>query len=158
VAAGAGQDQNYNMENIMAMWNLLEIDEIRDFILENKIISAAVGWVIAISVAQTIQSAVGDIILPSVYFFIMYLSGFYHLSHLSKLSPIFEGSDKINIMRFLKEFISMVIVFIITFLVIKHLVYTVIPLQNSQKMEESVGVAAAPPAPTPTPNLFRPFY
>lgn len=129
------------------MW--FEMQEIQEFVLENRIVSAAVGWVIAISVAQTIQSAVGDVVLPSIYFLVMYLSGFSNFAHLSKLSPIFEGAEKINLMRFLKEVISLCLVFLLTFAVINYLVYSVIPQQKAAAAVATVAVAA-PPTPPPS--------
>jgi hypothetical protein len=80
----------------------------------------------------------------------MYLSGFSNLAHLSKLSPIFEGADKINIMRFLKNVISLCLVFLLTFAVINYLVYSVIP-------QHKVVVAAAGP-PTPPAAQQQPSW
>lgn len=87
-------------------------EQLKTFIVENNIIGTAAGVSIALVTKDIIQSFVGDIVIPSFYFVLMSLN----INYFSKILP---GKTVLDFTNFAKQFVSWVLVVIITFLFIK---------------------------------------
>lgn len=99
------------------MFDLLNNEDFRKFVLDNNLISYSITWVVAITVALLIQSAVGDILLPTVYFSMVFLFSKIGAETNPVFSSVFEKVNKINVANFLKELISFfVVIFLLYFL------------------------------------------
>lgn len=97
------------------MFDLLNNEDFRKFVLDNNLISYSITWVVAITVALLIQSAVGDILLPTVYFSMVFLFSKIGAESNPIFSSVFEKVNKINIANFLKELISFFVVILLLF-------------------------------------------
>jgi large-conductance mechanosensitive channel len=86
-------------------------DQLTQFILENGVISTTAGVSIALVTKDVIQSLVGDIIIPSIIFILTAL-------HIKSLTDILPGKKMIDLTNFLKNFITWILVVIITFIFI----------------------------------------
>jgi large-conductance mechanosensitive channel len=95
---------------------LFELNDFKKFLNDNKVIGTVIGVIVAYSAWDLIQSLVGDIILPSIYFLIF-----------QRINPkytngIFEPMNKLNIPNFIKEFLSFAMVLFVTFTVIYQII------------------------------------
>jgi large-conductance mechanosensitive channel len=97
---------------------LINLEDFNKYIMDNNIISVAVGVIIAYSAWDLIQSAVGDIILPGLHF--AFLRHIFSTNEF--VSSVFEPVNKLNIPRFTKQVLSFLIVLIITYLFIHNIV------------------------------------
>jgi large-conductance mechanosensitive channel len=91
---------------------MFELNDFKKFLSDNKVIGTVIGVIVAYSAWDLIQSLVGDIILPSIYFLIF-----------QRINPkytngIFEPMNKLNIPNFIKELLSFVMVLFVAFTVI----------------------------------------
>ena len=108
---------------------LINLEDFKKFILDNNIISVAVGVIIAYSAWDLIQSAVGDIILPGLHFtFLRHL-----FSTNEFVSSVFEPVNKLNIPRFTKQVLSFLIVILLTYLFIHNIVIKWTETSTNQK-------------------------
>jgi large-conductance mechanosensitive channel len=82
------------------------------FLQDNKIIGTVIAVIVAYSAWDLIQSFVGDIILPTIYFLL------FHRINTKYTSIIFEPMNKLNIPKFIKEFLSFIVVLFLTFTLI----------------------------------------
>lgn len=86
-------------------------EDFKKFVVENKLVTFAASWAVAVGATSLIHSTVGDIFLPSVYLVIVFLLK--QLGHeyqeTSGYLSVFEKANKVNIGNFLKEFISFII-------------------------------------------------
>jgi large-conductance mechanosensitive channel len=89
-----------------------DFKDFNNFLNDNKIIGTVIAVIIAYSAWDLIQSFVGDIALPTIYFLI-----FQRIST-KYTSMIFEPMNKLNIPNFIKEFLSFIIVLFVTFTLI----------------------------------------
>jgi large-conductance mechanosensitive channel len=96
---------------------IMDLQNVRKFVINNNIIGTAVGVVIAYSFWDLIKSFVGDILLPSFYF--IFIHWFIKNEF---ISSVFESVNKINIPKFINSCISTAFVIISTFLIIQHIV------------------------------------
>jgi large-conductance mechanosensitive channel len=87
-------------------------EHLKKFIVDNNIIGTAAGVSIALVTKDVIQSFVGDIVIPSFYFILIRLN----INYFSKILP---GKTVIDFTNFAKQFISWLLVIIITFLFVK---------------------------------------
>jgi len=87
-------------------------EQMKKFIIDNGIIGTAAGVSIALVTKDIIQSFVGDIIMPAFYFVLMSLN-------VSYFSKNYAGKHTIDVSNFMKQFISWLLVVIITFLFIR---------------------------------------
>lgn len=97
------------------MFDLLNNEDFRKFVLDNNLISYSITWVVAITVALLIQSAVGDILLPTVYFSMVFLFSKIGAESNPIFSSVFEKVNKINVANFLKELISFFVVILLLY-------------------------------------------
>jgi large-conductance mechanosensitive channel len=105
-------------------------DEFKNFLIDNRIITTLVGVIIAYSAWELIQSFVGDIILPTIYFlFLQRITN-------KNASNIFEPMNKLNIPNFIKELVSFIIVLMITFFMIFELMKNLLGNEVTEQDKE----------------------
>jgi large-conductance mechanosensitive channel len=86
-------------------------EQLKKFIVDNNVIGTAAGVSIALVTKDIIQSFVGDIVLPSFYFVLASLK-------VTKVTEMLPGKHFLDFTNFMKQFISWVLVIIITYLFI----------------------------------------
>lgn len=92
------------------------------FILEHNLISYSVSWVVAVTFTLFIQSAVGDILLPSLYYaFLAIKTGLGYSTPTSSVDSIFEKVNKINVANFLKETITLFLILLVLYILIRDI-------------------------------------
>ena len=87
-------------------------DQMKKFIVDNGIIGTAAGVCIAVSTKDTIQSFVGDIIMPAIYLLLVTLNSPY-------FSKSLLGKHTIDFPKFLNQFVSWIFVVIMTFVFVR---------------------------------------
>lgn len=102
--------------------------DLKTFIFNNNILGTMAAVTIAFSTGTMIRSLVGELILPSIYsIFNSGIAGF-------------TGLSGENVSKFIKEFISWLIVILITFIfidyVLKKFVWTPEQSKNEQPIKE----------------------
>lgn len=119
------------------MFELIDINDLKSFIIEHNLISYSVSWVVAVSFTLFIQSAVGDILLPSIYYIFQSIKMALGFSNriVSVESSLFEKVNKINVANFLKETISLFLILLVLYILIKDIIdnWVQIPIQQQQK-------------------------
>jgi len=87
------------------------IENIKKFIIDNNIVGTSAGVCIALATKDSIQSLVDDIIVPAI---LLLLNSF----HIGFIKRYLERNNKntLNIMNFIKNFITFILVIIISFL------------------------------------------
>lgn len=99
-------------------------NDLKAFIVEHNLITYSVSWVVAVTFTLFIQSAVGDILLPSLY----YLTQAFKMAFgfkdetTSSVDSIFEKVNKINVANFLKETITLVLILLVLYVLIKDVI------------------------------------
>jgi len=88
--------------------------EIKKFIVDNNIVGTSAGVCIALATKDGIQSLVGDIIIPSI----VILLHTFHIDGLAKYLPV-KGSAKLNVTDFIKQFITFILIIVISFVFVK---------------------------------------
>ena len=119
------------------MDKVIDAERFKKFVIDNKLVSNAAGWIVAVSSTVLIQSTVGDVLLPSIYFcivFLMHKIGFPYEEKSGYLS-IFEKVNKINISNFLKEFISFAIMLTILYYIITFVINNLIDEKGNYKQQ-----------------------
>ena len=101
----------HGMTNGMINPNVFR-DQMKKFIVDNGIIGTAAGVCIAVSTKDTIQSFVGDIIMPAIYLLLVTLNSSY-------FSKSLLGKHSIDFPKFLNQFVSWIFVVIMTFLFVR---------------------------------------
>ena len=96
--------------------NLFELNDFKKFLSDNKVIGTVIGVIVAYSAWDLIQSLVGDIILPTIYFLI------FQRINSKYTNGIFEPMNKLNIPNFIKELLSFAMVLFVTFTVIYQII------------------------------------
>ena len=86
--------------------NILNIAALKQFIISNSIIGTTVGVVVAYASWDLVRSLVGDILLPGVWF--LFIHRF--VGDNSFFTNVFEPVNKMNVPKFMKEFISFCII------------------------------------------------
>uniref|UniRef100_A0A6C0HT05 Uncharacterized protein n=1 Tax=viral metagenome TaxID=1070528 RepID=A0A6C0HT05_9ZZZZ len=95
----------------------IDFQNFKKFLIDNNIIATTAGVLIAYSAWDFIQSFVGDLVLPGIYFLIIdrFISNGF-------VSSVFEPVNKLNIPKFITRLISFSIVIIFTFLFIQFVI------------------------------------
>jgi large-conductance mechanosensitive channel len=95
----------------------IDFQNFKKFLIDNNIIATTAGVLIAYSAWDFIQSFVGDLVLPGVYFLIIdrFISNGF-------VSSVFEPVNKLNLPKFITRLISFSIVIIFTFLFIQFVI------------------------------------
>ena len=96
---------------------LIDMQNFKKFLLDNNIIATTSGVLIGYSAWDFIQSFVGDLILPGIYFLI--IARFVKNDF---VSSIFEPVNRLNLPKFFTRLISFTVVIIFTFLFIQHII------------------------------------
>jgi large-conductance mechanosensitive channel len=89
------------------------IDKLKKFIIDNSVIGTTAGVCIALVTKDLIASLVGDIIIPGIIILFIHLN----IQSLTKMLP---GKSSFDFTNFFKQFISWVLVIIITFIFITY--------------------------------------
>ena len=135
------------------MDKIIDAERFKKFVIDNKLVSNAAGWIVAVSSTVLIQSTVGDVLLPTIYFcivFLMHKIGFPYEEKSGYLS-IFEKVNKINISNFLKEFISFAIMLTILYYIITFVINNLIDEKGNYKQQSPNQIS-----PTVSPNQISP--
>jgi len=134
------------------MFELIDINDLKAFIIENNLVSYSVSWVVAVTFTLFIQSAVGDILLPSMYYIYQAIKlslGF--SNRVETVDSIFEKVNKINLANFLKETISFILILLVLYLLIKDIINNWIKIPSGGNNSNS-GLISSSTKPTPTPT------
>jgi large-conductance mechanosensitive channel len=95
----------------------LDLQNFKKFLLDNNIIATTAGVLIAYSAWDFIQSFVGDLVLPGIYFLFIQrfiTNGF--------VSSVFEPVNRLNLPKFIARLISFTVVILFTFLFIQYVI------------------------------------
>ena len=115
------------LNKVKDMKNVVGSD-LKTFIFNNNILGTMSAVTIAFSTGTMIRSLVGELILPSIY------------SIFNSGTAGFTGLSGENVSKFIKEFISWLIVILITFIfidyVLKKFVWTPEQSKNEQPIKE----------------------
>ena len=90
-------------------------DQLKQFIIDNGVIGTCAGVCIALVTKDVILSLVSDIIIPIIILLLSYIK----IKFLIKMMPG-KGKHEINLINFLNQFITWILVIIITFLFIRY--------------------------------------
>ena len=96
---------------------LVDMQNFKKFLLDNNIVATTAGVLIAYSAWDFIQSFVGDLALPGIYF--LFIKRFISNNF---ISSVFEPVNKLNLPKFISRLFSFAIVIIFTFLVIQYII------------------------------------
>jgi large-conductance mechanosensitive channel len=83
-------------------------EELINFLVENKVIGTVAGVGIALASKDLIQSMVGDVVFPSIYYLLLKMHGKY-------FTKILPDNTKFDMPNFVKHLISWVFIIIITY-------------------------------------------
>ena len=87
-------------------------NQLKKFIADNSIVGTAAGVIIALATKDVITSLVSDIIIPLVIIGLLKLN-------LKSLTSILHGKSNLDFTKFLNQFISWILIIIVTFIFIK---------------------------------------
>jgi large-conductance mechanosensitive channel len=87
---------------------------IKDFLVNNNILTTMAAVTIAFSTGMMMRSLAGDIVLPGLYRLILH--------KVSVISAAFAPINTVHVDSFLKEFISWIMVIILTYFIIEYVV------------------------------------
>lgn len=121
------------------MQKVIDAERFKKFVIENKLVSNAAGWVVAVSSTVLIQSSVGDVLLPSLYFTILFLMQKIGIPYDEKSGylSIFEKVNKINLSNFIKELLSFAIMLTILYYTITFVINNLIDEKGNYKQAEA---------------------
>jgi large-conductance mechanosensitive channel len=105
-------------------------ENLKTFIIDNGIIGTMAGVSIGIVTKDLISSLVGDIIIPVIIILLLKLN----MKSLTDILPV-NGKSSLNITNFIKQFISWILVIVITFVFVKGAVQRLLGIDNSKKSE-----------------------
>ena len=105
------------------MFELINLSDLKAFIIEHNLITYSVSWVVAVTFTLFLQSAVGDILLPSMYYTFQAIKmGLGFTEKTEHVDSIFEKVNKINVANFLKEAISFTLILLVLYIIIKDII------------------------------------
>ena len=90
------------------------IGQLKQFILDNNIIGTTAGVCIALASKDTLLSLVADVIIPGITKLILML----HLKVVNDIIP--KGNADFNFTNFIKQFITWILMIILSFLFITY--------------------------------------
>lgn len=110
-------------------------EELMNFLVENKVIGTVAGVGIALASKDLIQSMVGDVVFPSIYYVLLKMHGKY-------FTKILPDNTKFDLPNFIKHLISWIFIIIITYffvtIVFKMLLgVNASPAKKEDKKEEN---------------------
>jgi large-conductance mechanosensitive channel len=89
-------------------------DDLKQFIVENKIIGTSAGFCIAIAAKEAIQSLVDDVFIPLLVNALQSLN----ITFLTKYLPVTDKTQ-FNLTMFVKQVVTFVVVVVISFLFVQ---------------------------------------
>jgi len=111
------------------------VDQLRKFVVDNNIVGTSAGVCIALATKDGIQSLVGDIIIPGIVILLHSL----HIDSLTKILPI-HGKAQLNIMDFLKQFITWILIIVISFIFVKVAFEYLLGISNNKNGTSAVKI------------------
>ena len=99
-------------------------EQLKKFILDNGVIGTTAGVCIALVTKDVIQSLVADLVIPTIILILSFLK-------LKILIDILPKKNTINLISFINQFTSWVLVIIITFLFISYSLKYLLGIDNS---------------------------
>jgi large-conductance mechanosensitive channel len=111
------------------------VDQLRKFVVDNNIVGTSAGVCIALATKDGIQSLVGDIIIPGMVILLHSL----HIDSLTKILPI-HGKAQLNIMDFLKQFITWILIIVISFIFVKFAFEYLLGISNNKNGTSTVKI------------------
>jgi len=111
------------------------VDQLRKFVVDNNIVGTSAGVCIALATKDGIQSLVGDIIIPGIVILLHSL----HIDSLTKILPI-HGKAQLNIMDFLKQFITWILIIVISFIFVKFAFEYLLGISNNKNGTSTVKI------------------
>ena len=146
------------------MFELIDFNDLKAFIIEHNLISYSVSWVVAVTFTLFIQSAVGDILLPSFYYIFQAIKislGF--SNRVDSVDSIFEKVNKINVANFLKETITLFLILLVLYVLIKDIINNWVKIPTTTSTSSGlIGSTSTQPVSSTTPNntsiTQQPYY
>ncbi len=89
------------------------IIQLETFLVENKVMGYTAGYCIALVTKDLIHSLISDLFIPIVIFFISF-------TKIKIILNILPKSNGLNIIEFIKQLVTWVIMIVVTILVIKY--------------------------------------
>ena len=123
------------------MFELIDFNNLKAFIIEHNLISNSASWAVAVTFTLFIQSVVGDILLPSLYFLSQALktaAGF--TTNTSSVDSVFEKVHKINVANFLKETISFFLILMVIYFIIHYVINNWAQIPSGGKSGNLTGI------------------
>jgi len=115
------------------------IKQLSQFIAENKIVGYTAGVCVALVTKDVISSLVGDIVIPGI------TNGLQAL-HVPRLSQILPVKSALNVNNFIKQFITWLIVLILTYIFIKVAFYKLLGVNDNVATAKEQAAKTADPA------------
>ena len=103
-------------------------EQLNSFIIENNIIGTSVGVGIGLATKDVIQSFIGDIIFPAFYLLVFKL----HIPYFNNN----KNNNVINYAIFLKQFITWLVIIIVTFIFVQISFKIVLGVNNFKKNDK----------------------
>jgi large-conductance mechanosensitive channel len=123
-------------------WNLFHNEQTKRFIISNGIVGTTIGVIVAYSAWDLIQSVVGDVILPGIFFiFIFPFIGNGYVSN------IFAPIQKLDLQKFVQKLLSFLIVVVLVIFIVDFIV---------KNFAEFSAPATPPPSSQSTPTQSIP--
>lgn len=88
-------------------------EQLKKFIIDNGVIGTTAGVCIALVTKDVIQSLVADLVIPTIILLLSFLK-------LKVLINLLPKKNTINVVSFINQFITWILVIIITFLFISY--------------------------------------
>ena len=98
---------------------------LKKFVIDNSIIGTTAGFCVAIVTKDVIQSLVSDIIIPALSLLLFSLN-------IKSIHSILPGKLDFDYINFVKQFITWVLVLIITFLFIKYAFMNLLGVKDNE--------------------------
>ncbi len=105
------------------------VENIKKFVVDNNIVGTSAGVCIALATKDSIQSLVNDIIVP----FILLLLNSFHMDSVKRYLDT-SGKNNLNITNFIKNFITFILVIIISFLFVNIAFGYLLGVSNNTKI------------------------
>lgn len=104
----------------------INLTDVKQFILENNIVSYVVGWAIAVKFTSLIHVVVTDLIMPLLFIALSFVLHLVGLKNNKVFTYILENNQKINLTLVMNEIIATIILFFTVFYIIKHAINSMI--------------------------------
>ena len=106
------------------------VENIKKFVVDNNIVGTSAGVCIALATKDSIQSLVNDIIVPSI----LLLFNSFHMDSVKRYLDT-SGKTKFDFANFIRNFITFILVIIISFLFVHIAFGYLLGISNNTKSE-----------------------